>query len=102
MAGASDAIFRADPPDALVRVSLGAIDALYHRPSGATHLVAAPVPQILEALAEGPTDAASLGRRLAARFELADGEADLLPALAARLAELEALGLVRREPGVAR
>jgi len=98
----ADAIYRAEPPEALVRMGLGAIDALYHRRSSATHLVAAPVPQILEALAEGPADAAGLRQRLSARFELADDEAEALAALRDRLTELEALGLVRREPGAAR
>jgi len=92
-------LYRAEPPGGVLRHSLGAIDALYHRRSGATHLVAAPVPQILDALAEGPAGAALVRQRLAARFDLADAEKDALPALRARLAELEALGLVRREPG---
>jgi len=92
-------LYRAEPPGGVLRVPLGAIDALYHRRSGTTHLVAAPVPQILDALAEGPADAALVRQRLAARFDLADAEKDALPALRARLAELEALGLVRREPG---
>jgi len=94
-----DAIYRAEPPEALVRTSLGAIDALYHRRSGTTHLVAAPMPQILEALAEGPADPSLLWQRLGARFDLADDAVAALPALRERLAELEALGLVRREPG---
>jgi len=84
--------YRAEPADQILREPLGAIDALYHRRSGETHLVAAPVPQILEALGEGPSDVAALLARLAARFEI-EGDA---AALEAHLAELVALGLVHR------
>lgn len=93
--------YRAEAPDLIVRANLGSIDALYHRRSGATHLVAAPVPQILDALGEGPADLACLMARLAARFELEDdaGEEDagMATALAQRLTELIALGLVRAD-----
>jgi PqqD family protein of HPr-rel-A system len=89
--------YRAEAPDQIIVERLGAIDALYHRRSGTTHLVAAPVPQILEALGEGATDVAGLLARLAARFDLdaADDEAEA--ALEQRLAELIDLGLVRGE-----
>jgi len=90
-----DATYRAEPPDQIIRENLGAIDALYHRRSGATHLVAAPVPQILDALAEGPADLDGLMARLAARFDLGEGGDAARQALGERLAELVALGLVR-------
>jgi PqqD family protein of HPr-rel-A system len=86
-------IYRAEPPDQIISECLGAIDVLYHRRSGATHLIAAPVPQIIEALAQGPADLDTLMARLSARFELADGD-EARQALAARLAELAHLGLV--------
>ncbi len=89
-------LYRAEAADQIVSASLGAIDALYHRRSGATHLVAAPVPQILEALAEGPADLARLWERLLARFDLDDEAEAGRAALAERLAELIGLGLVRR------
>jgi PqqD family protein of HPr-rel-A system len=86
--------YRAEAPDQIFSESLGAIGAIYHRRSGATHLVAAPVPQILEALAEGPTDLAGLMTRLASRFDLEQG-LDMVAVLKKRLDELAALGLVR-------
>lgn len=89
-------LYRAEAADQIVSAKLGAIDALYHRRSGATHLVAAPVPQILEALGEGAADLATLWERLCARFDL-DDEADAgQQALEERLTELIGLGLVRR------
>lgn len=67
--------------------------ALFHRPSGTTHLLASPAPELLDALAAGPADAAGVLARLAARFEIADADG---AALAARLDELVATGLARR------
>ena len=82
----------ADPPEMLRRVELDGLTAIFHRPSGMTHIVAPPAPQILEALGGREADMAELRARIAERFEV-EGGAD---ALEARLAELEAAGLVRR------
>ncbi|MDP8994242.1 MAG: HPr-rel-A system PqqD family peptide chaperone [Pseudomonadota bacterium] len=87
------AVYTADDPQALRLVELDGLTALFHGPSGMTHIVAPPAPQILEALHEGPGDAAAILARIAARYEVQDGDAG---AVAARLAELEAAGLVRR------
>ena len=84
----------ADPPDERKIVSLDAMDVLYHRPSGMTHIVAEPVPQILDALIQGPADAAGIVARLAITHDL-EGQ-DIEAVVAARLVELEAIGLVRR------
>jgi PqqD family protein of HPr-rel-A system len=84
-------IYIADPESAVRSVELDGLTALFHAPSGMTHIVAPPAPQILDALREGPADAAELLRRLRARFDF-DGE----EAIHARLDELEAAGLVRR------
>jgi PqqD family protein of HPr-rel-A system len=89
--------YRAEASDQIIVERLGAIDALYHRRSGTTHLVAAPVPQILEALGEGATDVAGLLARLAARFDLDAVDDEGKAALEQRLAELIDLGLVRGE-----
>jgi PqqD family protein of HPr-rel-A system len=86
--------YSADPPSAVREVALEGLTALFHRPSGTTHILAPPAPQILAALAEGPADAAGIAARLAATFDLAADDAPA--AIAARLAELEAAGLVRR------
>lgn len=92
-------LYTAEASDQLVTAGLGGIDAIYHRRGGATHLVAPPVPQILAALAQGPADLDGLLARLSARFDLGEDEADARAALAQRLDELAALGLVRREAG---
>ena len=91
MAGAS---YIADPESALRAVQLDGLSLIFHIPSGMTHIVAAPAPEILGALREGPADAAELIRRLRARFDLDNEEAE--GAILARLDELEAAGLVRR------
>lgn len=85
--------YRTDDPAARIAVPLDDLTALFHRPSGTTHLLASPAPELLDALAEGPADADTLLVRLQARFELPDGDA---AAITARLAELEAAGLARR------
>jgi PqqD family protein of HPr-rel-A system len=84
----------ADAPELSRSLTLEGLTLLYHRPSGLTHILAPPAPQILAALAEAPADAAELLERIGAEFEL-DSE-DEAGAVAARLAELEAAGLVRR------
>ena len=66
MAGAR---YIAEPEDALQAVALDSLSLLFHAPSGMTHIVAAPAPEILEALRDGPADAAELIRRLSARFD---------------------------------
>lgn len=83
----------ADPRAARIAVPLDAMVAVYHRPSGATHLLASPAPELLEALGDGPADATELLARLAARFELADGD---VAVIAARADELVETGLARR------
>jgi PqqD family protein of HPr-rel-A system len=67
---------------------------LYHRTSGLTHFLAPPAPQILEALADGPASAAQIAERMGQTFEIESD--DPAAAVAARLAELEAAGLVWR------
>jgi PqqD family protein of HPr-rel-A system len=86
-------IYIADDPADVRAVALGSLVALYHAPSGMTHVVAPPAPQILEALHEGPGDARAILERIRARYEVEEEGAD---AIEARLAELEAAGLVRR------
>lgn len=85
---------------AIKRVPLGGLEAVYHLPSGITHLLAEPVPDLLDTLA-----AQAPGRYVTAdemlvligeRFDvLGDDPAERPQAvLAERLAELAALGLV--------
>lgn len=89
----TDIRYAADPPQARIEQPLDALTAIFHRPSGATHLVAAPAPELLEALGAGPADAATLLARLAIRFELPDAA---IETIAARMAELAAVGLAWR------
>lgn len=74
-------------------VTLDGLSAIYHRASGATHVVAEPVPQILEALGRDRLNLAELLARLGVDYDLA-GDAE--GALIARLDELVTLGLVIR------
>ena len=87
-------VFIADQAGAVRAVALDGLVALYHAPSGMTHIVAPPAPQILEALHEGPGDARAILERIATLYEVEDGDDEA--AIGARLAELEAAGLVRR------
>jgi PqqD family protein of HPr-rel-A system len=84
-------IYIADEADALTTVALDGLSLVYHAPSGATHIVAPPAPEILEALGQGPADAAELLRRLHEKYEF-DGD----EVIHVRLGELEEAGLVRR------
>ena len=72
-------------------VTLDGLSAIYHRASGATHVVAEPVPQILKALGRDRLTLAELLARLGADYDLAD---NVEGALIARLNELVTLGLV--------
>lgn len=85
-------LYAADATDARIAVPLDAMIALFHRPSGTTHLLASPAPELLDALADGPADPATLLARLATRFEITDADTDVI---AARLEELVATGLAR-------
>lgn len=90
----STAILYRAAADELVLKEMDGLDVIFHRPSGLTHIVGTPVPEILDVMADGAAlSVAAVRDRLAARFDLQqdDGEA-----LAARLAEMAELGLVRR------
>ena len=90
----SGPVYIAEDLGALRSVALDGLVALFHAPSGMTHIVAPPAPQILEALHEGPGDVRAILERIAALYDVEDG--DDASAIEARLAELEAAGLVRR------
>ena len=86
--------YTADPAADVRAVALDGLVALFHIPSGMTHIVAPPAPQILEALQRGPGDARDILARIAAHYDIEEGEGAEL--VEARLDELEAAGLVRR------
>jgi len=79
--------YRAPARDGLRIAALDDLIAVYHRASGITHLVVAPVPELLEAMAGEWRSLESL----AEAFGLAAGERG---ALIERLDELVAAGLV--------
>ncbi|MET0309321.1 MAG: HPr-rel-A system PqqD family peptide chaperone [Sphingomonas sp.] len=85
--------YRAALPSTLRIVPLDALTLIYHRASGITHIVDAPVPEILESLGDDALTAAALLARLSARFDLGDPDP---VALAVRLDELATAGLVER------
>ena len=91
MDDAAPVTFRTDPADARRAAPLDAFTAVYHRRSGITHLLTEPAPQILAILGEAGLSLDALIDRLAGDFDLADATR---PALAARLDELVAAGLV--------
>jgi len=86
--------YRAVPPAQLRIEPLDGLTLLYHRASGITHILAPPAPQIIDSLADRAMTAAALLDHLVTAFALED--ADPI-ALAARLDELVAAGLVIRE-----
>jgi PqqD family protein of HPr-rel-A system len=87
------AVYRAADARSLRIEPLDPMTAILHRPSGQTHLVSSPVPEIIEVLGTDTLNAGALLARLAARFDLRDGER---AALEARLEEMAAIGLVER------
>lgn len=83
--------YRAAAAEDLRIVPLDEFTLIFHRPSGLTHLVTAPAPEILETLGRGGLSREVLLTRLCERFDLGDAT---LEALDARLGELVAIGLV--------
>jgi PqqD family protein of HPr-rel-A system len=76
-------------------ILLRQIDGLmlaYHRPSGLTHMLASPLPEIWGALDAEPVSAETLLERLSAHYDLGK---NALAELTAHLEELAALGLIR-------
>lgn len=82
-----------NPADLAPPVELDGFTLIYHRPSGQTHMLTEPAPEILAALAEAPATPAEMLARLARDHGL-DAEGDAEPVIAERMAELAALGLI--------
>lgn len=83
--------YRAAPLQSLRKVPLDAFLLVYHRASGITHLVEAPVPEILDAMGDTALSVEQVRVRLAERFDLEDAAM-----LEERLDELAAAGLIER------
>lgn len=86
-------------PDMVLRHPLGPVEAVYDRRSGLTHILSDPAPALLDILAAGDADAEQLLARLETLFDLqaddAQDQSGLEAVIAARLAELAELGLIR-------
>ena len=85
--------YRAAAPATLRIVPLDALTLIYHRASGITHIVDAPVPEIIASLGEEALSVDALLARLSEAFDLTDADP---MALAIRLDELVVAGLVER------
>jgi PqqD family protein of HPr-rel-A system len=83
--------YRAPADAALLTAELDAFIAVFHRPSGITHLLVSPAPEIVALLGDTALDLDTLLVLLGERYDLGDASRD---ALAARLDELVAAGLV--------
>lgn len=92
-------LYRRERDEAMLVRTLDGLTLIYHRPSGITHIVATPVPEILAALGPEPCTARTVLERLAEEFDL-DG-ADALDGLIGHLDELCALGLACEVAGAA-
>lgn len=91
-----------DPPANWRRVALDEMDVLYHRPSGQTHILIEPAPQILDCLAKGPASAADIQGQLSQLYtyqpeEVGESQdsAPIVQLLTERLEEMVGLGFVR-------
>jgi PqqD family protein of HPr-rel-A system len=87
--------YAACPGGDMVVHPLDALTLIYHHPSGQTHMVVSPVPEIMDALSDGPATVDEVVSRLEVAFDLGAAD-DAAPAIAAHLEELVALGLVAR------
>jgi PqqD family protein of HPr-rel-A system len=91
-----DIRYRADSPDGLNIAVLDTLSAIFHRRSGLTHIVDDAAPVLLGLLWREALSLDDLISALLASHDL-DADGDVRLALAGRLAELEAIGLVWRE-----
>lgn len=84
--------YLAAPAADLLVAPLDAFTAVYHRPSGITHLLSAPAPDLMDTMGGREWTLDALADALAERFDMIRDD----PALEARLQELVASGLVER------
>lgn len=87
-------LYRTDFPNHCQTHAIDGMTLVFHRPSGATHFLDSPIPELLALLTETPLNAIALGRALCEQLELPyDDEAQAV--VDARLAELVASGLAQ-------
>lgn len=88
-------LYRAAVPDGLILHPLDSMTLIFQRASGITHIVADPVPAIMESMEAIAINAEEIAERLAATYDLDEG-IDTADIVRARLEELCSLGLVER------
>ena len=89
----ADVRYRAAVAHDLVRVELDELTAVFDRRSGQTHLLASPLPEMLEALGAEEWTLTAFAAQLASEYDMT-GEGEAAARIDQRLAELVALGLV--------
>ncbi len=97
--------YNIDPQENWHRTRLDEMDVLFHRPSGQTHILIEPAPQIFDCLIEGAATLQSIHDRLASLYTyelegadedaVIEQEASVYQLLEERLEEMVALGFVR-------
>ena len=88
------ALYRTDFPNQCRTHLIDGMVLVFHRPSGATHFLASPAPEILELLAEAPMDATELSRKLCDRLDVPLDD-EVLTVVETRIAELVGTGLIQ-------
>ena len=86
-------LYQAPNADDLIQHQLDSMTLIFQKASGITHIVADPVPAILEVMNGGKMNAEMIAGKLSARFDVEEG-ADVEEVVLARLDELHKLGLV--------
>lgn len=89
-------LYRTDYPDQHRIHAIDGLQIVFHRPSGSTHFLDSPLPEMLSLLAERPMPSDELCRRLCAKLDLPCDE-EALQVVEARLAELVASGLALQD-----
>lgn len=87
-------IYKAEAAAMLLIQPLDSMTAIYHRRSGITHIVAEPVPQILQVMGDTALTTGEIVQRLGSAFDLDHIDAESL--IAERLEEMAALGFLER------
>jgi PqqD family protein of HPr-rel-A system len=93
--GAASDVWVGPPPSALQNVPMDGLCAIFDARSGQTHIVTAPVPEILALMGTTPMDHAAILDALCAQYDLEDTP-DVALSLVARLTEMAELGLIKR------
>ena len=92
--------YRAAAKGDLVRVELDALTAVFDRRSGQTHLLASPLPEMLDALGKGEWTLAGFAEHLAVNFDLSSAPAEDGAVAASAALDTKISGLPRSTDGV--